>query len=120
MPVREHREVEMVSFHWLVWINGADELDELRETKTRSRDEPGHDIVTLLMQSERCRGKTGLHNNRIIVLTDGTIDSKSESSSHPYFPWLCSLADIWLIISGEPWHVVIYVQHFDEHLHGGG
>lgn len=34
VPVRDHGEVEMVSFRRLVWINSADELNELRDTKT--------------------------------------------------------------------------------------
>lgn len=33
---------------------------------------------------------------------------------------LRSLADIRPVISGEPRHVVVYVQHFDERCHGGG
>lgn len=41
VPVGDHGEVEMVSFCRLVRINGADELNELRHTKTHdSRDEP--------------------------------------------------------------------------------
>lgn len=51
MPVGDHGEVEMVSFHRLVWINSADELNELRDTKTL-RDEPQVSdavILTLLM-----------------------------------------------------------------------
>lgn len=34
VPVGDHGEVEMVTFQWLVWINSADELNELRHKDT--------------------------------------------------------------------------------------
>lgn len=41
-------------------------------------------------------------------------------TSHTHLSRLCSLADIRSVISGEPRHVVVYVQHFDERRCGGG
>lgn len=29
----DHRKVEMMSFNWVVWINSAEQLNELREQK---------------------------------------------------------------------------------------
>lgn len=34
VPVGDHGEVEMVSFRRCVWINSADELNELRDRET--------------------------------------------------------------------------------------
>lgn len=44
--LRDHREVEVVSFDRVVRVNSAEQLNELRDTKTHYRDRMSRTSVT--------------------------------------------------------------------------
>lgn len=53
-------------------------------------------------------------------LVGGESKASERHITHTHLSRLCSLTDIRPVISGEPRHVVVYVQHFDERRCGGG